>query len=226
MKALLEEFYTLRDPAYRDFHKKLIPNVDPDRILGVRTPEIRKFAKKIYGTPEAEEFLQTLPHFYYDENNLHGALIERIRDFDACLQAVETFLPYVDNWATCDLLAPKALKKDPARLELAANRFLDAEHPYTVRFGIGLFLRYFLNGNFKEDSMARIAAIRSDEYYINMMIAWYFATALCKQKEAALPYLTEKKLPKWIHNKAIQKAVESYRIPAEEKACYRTLKIK
>lgn len=111
MKALLEEFYTLRDPAYRDFHKKLIPNVDPDRILGVRTPEIRKFAKKIYGTPEAEEFLQTLPHFYYDENNLHGALIERIRDFDACLQAVETFLPYVDNWATCDLLAPKALKK-------------------------------------------------------------------------------------------------------------------
>lgn len=217
--------FELRDEDYRAFTCKLTPTLDPDAIIGARTPALRKLAREMKGTPDAEEFLRALPHAYYEENNLHGFLIETVRDFDDCLAELERFLPYVDNWATCDMTSPKALKKDLPRLRAAAERWMDSDRTYTVRFGIGMLMRCFLDAHFDVACLERVAAVRSEEYYVRMMVAWFFATALAKQYDAALPYIEGGRLEPWVHNKAIQKALESDRISDEHKNYLRKLKI-
>lgn len=221
-----EQLFALQDTKYRDFNSRLLPTVAPETIIGVRVPALRKLAKELGKTPEAEAFLRELPHVYYEENCIHGFLIEQIRDFSQCVAALNVFLPYVDNWGTCDSMSPKALKKEPELLLEHIRRWLASGHTYTIRFGILCLMRHFLDENFRTDNLERVAAIRSEEYYVNMMIAWYFAEALAKQYGAALPYLQERKLAVWTHNKAIQKARESYRITAEQKEYLKSLKIK
>ena len=217
--------FSMQDLQYREFVSKLMPTVDPETVIGVRTPELRKLAKELSGTSEAAEFIKILPHRYYEENNLHGFLIESIRDYDAAVGAVDAFLPYIDNWATCDLMSPKVFKKHLPELLEKIRVWLKSDRTYTVRFGIGMLLSFFLESDFSPEQLALVADLRSEEYYINMMIAWYFATALAKQYGAALPYLQEKRLDKWTHNKTIQKAIESYRISDETKTYLRTLKV-
>lgn len=216
------------EPKYRDFQAALMPTVDKETVLGVRTPFLRGLAKEYKSTEIGKIFRDQapLPHRYYEENNLHAFLIEYIDDYDACIAALEQFLPYVNNWATCDSMAPKVLIKSPDRLREQIELWLDDPHPYTVRFGIGMAMRAFLDERFDADLPRRIAVIDREEYYIRMMIAWYFATALAKQYDAILPYLAEQRLSLWIHNKTIQKAIESYRISDEQKAELRGLKRK
>lgn len=225
-REVQQKLFALQDLKYREFQCRLIPNVNPDTVIGVRTSELRRFAGKFAATPEAAEYRKLLPHRYYDENNLHGFLIEKIRDYNTAAAAVEAFLPYIDNWATCDLISPKVFQKHLPELYERIRAWLGSGRTYTVRFGIGMLMRFYLDGTFRPEHLALVAGIRSEEYYVNMMIAWYFATALAKQYDAALPYLREQRLDRWTHNKAIQKAVESYRITGEQKAYLRTLKIK
>ena len=226
MTPLQEKLFALRDEGYRDFSSKLIPSVPTERVIGIRTPALRAFAKDFAKTPEAADFLRALPHFYLEENNLHAFLIERIRDYDACVAALDAFLPYVDNWATCDLMSPKALGWDRARLIGDVRRWMASGELYTVRFGIGMLMAHFLDGDFRPETLDAVAAIETEEYYLRMMQAWYFATALAKQYEAALPVLEAGRLEPWTHNKAIQKACESRRISAERKTYLKTLKKK
>jgi 3-methyladenine DNA glycosylase AlkD len=224
-EEIRRRLFELRDLKYKEFTSKLIPTVNPETVIGVRTPDLRKLAKEFSKTPEASEFLNILPHVYYEENNLHGFLIETLRDYDAAVAAVDRFLPYIDNWATCDLISPKLFKKHLPELYEKIKIWLKSGRIYTVRFGIGMLMSFYLDDDFRPDLLELVAGIRSDEYYVNMMIAWYFATALTKQYRAALPYLRERRLEKWTHNKSIQKAIESYRISDEAKAYLRTLKI-
>lgn len=218
--------FALQDLKYKEFACKLMPTVNPETVIGVRTPDLRKLAREFAKTPEAAEFLKILPHAYYEENNLHGFLLETIRDYEAAVLAVDGFLPYIDNWATCDLISPKIFKKHLPELYAKIQVWLKSDRTYTVRFGIEMLMSFYLDGNFRPEMPALVAGIRSDEYYVKMMIAWYFATALAKQYEAALPYIREQRLEKWTHNKAIQKAIESYRIGDETKAYLRMLKVK
>ena len=216
----------MEDPAYREFMRRLIPTVPPERVIGIRTPALRNYAAELSKQPEKQLFLRALPHRYFEENNLHGFLIARMRDFDAAMEETERFLPFVDNWATCDQLTPKALNKNlPALLEHICA-WLRSDQPYTVRFGVEMLMRDYLDGAFDPQLLALAAGVQSEDYYVRMMLAWYFATALAKQYDAALPYLEQRRLEKWTHNKTIQKAVESCRITAEQKACLRTLRIK
>ena len=221
-----KELFCLKDDAYRDFHARLIPNIDKERIIGVRTPALRKFAAGICKKPEAEAFLHLLPHKYYEENNLHAFLIEKEKDFDAAASLTENFLPYIDNWATCDSFLPKAFKKNPGKTLPYIYKWIKSDKTYTVRYAIGLLMSLFLDDDFKEEYAELVCAVKSDEYYINMMIAWYFATALAKQYECAVKYIENKCLEKWVHNKTIQKAIESRRISDDKKAYLRSLKIK
>lgn len=221
-----EQLFLMGDEKYKNFHSKLIPTVKPERIIGVRTPVLRKFAKDIAGTDEARSFINALPHKYYDENNLHAFIIEGIKNFDEALYETERFLPYIDNWATCDMFKPKSFGKNTDILLPHIKRWIKSEHVYTVRYAIGLLMTFYLGENFCAEYMSMVAALHSDEYYINMMIAWYFATALAKRYDDALLYLTQRRLGTWVHNKAIQKAVESSRIAPETKAYLKTLKIK
>ncbi|MDE7270752.1 MAG: DNA alkylation repair protein [Acetatifactor sp.] len=221
-----EQLFALQDTEYKNFHAKLMPTVDPDLIIGVRTPELRKLSKKLWKMGETDAFMAELPHHYYEENNLHGFFIEQIKDYDACIDALNVFLPYVDNWATCDMMSPKVLGKNKDRLLAQIRIWLDSEHTYMVRFAIGMLMRHFLDEDFEEIYLDMVADIKSEEYYINMMRAWYFATALAKQYAAVLPYIENCRLDIWTHNKAIQKAVESYRITPEQKNYLRSLKRK
>ncbi len=218
---VIERLAALADPAYRTFQAPLIPNVEKSRILGVRMPVLRKFSKEFAKTEDAEAFLAALPHATYDEMNLHGLLLEQIRDMDALEAALDAFLPCVDNWATCDLLSLKILRKYPEKRLFLAEKYLKSPHIYAVRFGLGILMRYELSETFTPEILTLAASVSSEEYYINMMQAWFFATALAKQYEAALPYLTEHRLSPWVHNKTIRKAVESYRITDEQKAFLR-----
>ena len=220
------ELFEMQDLTYRDFHAKLMPTIDKETVIGVRTPMLRAYAKKFGKTADAVTFLEVLPHKYYEENNLHGLLIEQIKDYPACIAAIERFLPYVDNWATCDMIALRTMKKHLDVFIQEVYRWMASDHPYIVRFGIGMLMRYYLDEQFKPEYPEKVAKIKSDEYYVNMMRAWYFATALAKQYDQILPYLEEKKLDTWTHNKIIQKAVESYRITLEQKRYLRTLRIK
>ena len=226
MTELQQQLFALQDRDYRNFNSRLIPTVDPQRVIGVRTPVLRRLARELKGSESAEQFLQDLPHFYFEENQLHAFLIANLRGFDDAMTEVERFLPYVDNWATCDQLSPAAFKKNLPALETACAGWLRSDQVYTVRFGIGMLMRYFLDDAFSPEYLAMVGEVSSEEYYVNMMIAWYFATALAKQYDCALPYLQQRKLGQWVHNKTIQKAVESYRITPEQKESLRTLRWK
>ena len=226
MTAVQEALFALRDETYGDFTAKLIPTVDRERIIGVRAPALQRFAKDFAKSPGAADFLQALPHFYLEENGLHAALVNGIRDYDACIDALDAFLPHVDNWATCDSLGPACFQKQHARLIEDVRRWMASGRLYTVRFGIGMLMAHFLDGDFAPEHLDRVAEIESEEYYLRMMQAWYFATALAKQFDAALPVLEQHRLESWTHNKTIQKAVESRRISDEKKGYLRTLRRK
>lgn len=221
-----EELFRLQDPDYRDFQSRLIPTMSTDRMIGVRTPELRKFAKELGKRPDKDEFLENLPHRYYDEDQLRAFLLSEMKDYGECLAAVERFLPFVNNWATCDQMSPRVFRKHRTELLKPIRDWLTSEQPYTVRFGVGMLMEHYLDGDFDLAYPEMVARLRSDEYYVNMMIAWYFATALAKQYDAVLPFLEEQRLDDWTHNKAIQKAIESRRITPEQKAYLRGLKIK
>ncbi len=224
--AVFQRLSELSDPTYRDFHAGLIPNISPETILGVRVPALRKLARELRGSAEEQEFMAALPHEYYDENCLHGLLINDIKDFGATVSALDAFLPYVDNWAVCDLISPRSFKSRPPELAAHVRRWLDSSHSYTVRFGIGVLMSFYLDEGFEPAQLEAVAERCCEEYYVNMMVAWYFATALAKQPEAALPYIENRRLSRWTHNKAIQKSIESRRIPDETKAYLKTLRWK
>ena len=213
MKPISEEIretlFQLQDVKYRDLQSKLIPTAEADTVIGVRTPDLRKYAKKLIKREDIEGYLKSLPHRYFDENQLHAFIISEIKDYDHCLEEVERFLPYVDNWATCDQMAPKVFAKRKEDLFERIKVWISSGETYTVRFGIGMLMRHFLDEKFDLAYPEMVAGVRSEEYYVNMMIAWYFATALAKQYNAVLPYLEEKRLDVWTHNKTIQKSVES-----------------
>ena len=224
MKEIVDILYSKQDKKYRDFQAPLFPNINKERMIGVRTPELKKLAKELNGSDLANEFIKTLPHQYFDENQLHAFLISLIKDYQTCLKEVERFLPYVDNWGTCDQLSPKVFSKHKDELYISIKEWLKSKHTYTVRFAIGMLLGLYLDDFFREEHLELVSNIKSEEYYINMMIAWYFATALAKQYKTAIKYIEDKRLSPWVHNKTIQKAVESYRITDEQKVYLKSLK--
>ena len=223
---IVAELFRMQDKDYAIMQAKIIPTVDADRIIGVRTPALRAFAKKLYKDTDIDAFLAGAPHQYFDEDQLHAFVISLEKDFGKCMAEVDAFLPFIDNWATCDQLSPKAFKKEPEKLLPYIRSWIKSGRTYTVRFAIGMLMQHYLDERFDREYADMVAEVRSEEYYVNMMIAWYFATALAKQYESALPYLEERKLADWVHNKAIQKSVESYRITDEQKAYLRTLKVR
>ncbi len=225
MKIIQDRLFELQDLEYKEFHSKLMPTVCEEKIIGVRVPQLRKFAKELNKLECKTEFLRTLPHKYYEEDNLHAFLIEQIKEFDECISALDNFLLFVDNWATCDMMAPKVLGKSPEKLYEKIEEWARSSHTYTVRFAVVTLMKFFMNERLDEKHLKLISSIKSDEYYINMAIAWYFATALSSNWEIVIPYIEKQKLDKWIHNKTIQKAVESYRITKEQKEYLKTLKI-
>ncbi len=224
-EEIRERLFQLQDEKYRDFQSKLIPNLEASVMIGVRTPELRKLSREMVRRENIGEFLDALPHRYFDENQLHAFILSEIRDYDRCVEAVCRFLPYVDNWATCDQMSPKVFRRNRQALLPHIREWIDSGKTYTVRFGIGMLMSHFLDEVFDQTYAETVASIRSEEYYVNMMIAWYFATALVGHYEEILPFLEEKRLDPWTHNKAIQKAIESYRITEEQKAYLRTLRI-
>ena len=225
MQELKNVLFSMKDEKYKDFQSKLMPTVPKEKIIGIRTPLLRKFAKDFSKIPEAKIFLENLPHEFYEENNLHAFLLEYITDFEECANAVTKFLPFVDNWATCDSMSPKIFCKNKEKLLVYIEKWLSSKDIYSVRFGIKMLMEHFLGEDFSLEYPKHVAKIESEEYYIKMMQAWYFATALAKQYESVLPFIETRKLEKWTHNKAIQKATESYRITEEKKEYLKTLKI-
>ena len=221
--SIKERLFQLQDLKYRDFTAKLIPNIDKETIIGIRTPALRQLIKDI-DQEEADAFMQQLPHHYLEENNLHGYMIANFKDFDCIIQALEKFFPYIDNWATCDTITPKVFKKNTDKLLPHIDKWLSNGETYAVRFGIRMLMAFYLDEKFKPSLLSKVANIRSEEYYINMMIAWYFATALTKQYTATVTYIEQRKLPEWTHRKAIQKARESRRISDEQKEYLNSLK--
>ena len=218
--------FSLQDTAYRDFQGKLIPGLGAETMIGVRTPELRKLAKELAKREDIRDFLKDLPHEYFDENQVHAFILSEEKDFEKCMDELELFLPYVDNWATCDQMSPKVFRKNKKDLLTAIKRWIESDQTYTVRFAIKMLMEHFLDEDFDPIYPEMVATVRSEEYYIRMMIAWYFATALAKRYDAVLPYLKQEKLDVWTHNKAIQKAVESYRITEEQKIYLKSLKRK
>ncbi|MBO4864645.1 MAG: DNA alkylation repair protein [Eubacterium sp.] len=225
-KEIYSELCKLQDEKYKEMQIKIIPSAGADRIIGVRTPELRKLAKDYLKREDVQDFLDDLPHKYFDEDQLHAFILSGMKDYDKCMEKLEKFLPYVNNWATCDQMSPKVFKKHRSELLTHIKKWIKSKETYTVRFGIGMLMEHFLDEDFDIKYPEMVAKVRSEEYYINMMIAWYFATALAKQYDAIIPFIEEKKLDTWTHNKAIQKSVESYRITDEQKAYLKTLKIK
>ena len=221
-----KELFAMQDKEYKAFHSRLMPTINPDTIIGVRIPALRSFAKKLNKDADNAVFLKALPHQYYEENNLHAFLIEQISDFDLCICELNRFLPYVDNWATCDCMRPKSFKKNKEKLLPHIYTWLSSNHTYTIRFGIGMLMFYFLDEDYNIKYSDTVSEIKSDEYYVNMMIAWYFATALSKQWDRIIPYIENYRLPQWVHNKTIQKSVESYRITKEQKEYLKKFRIK
>lgn len=226
MTELQEILFSMADEKYRNFQSKLMPTVPKEKIIGIRTPILRKFAKDFSKTPEAEIFLSSLPHEYYEENNLHAFLLELMCDYSETAKKVTEFLSFVDNWATCDSMSPKIFGKHKKELPEEIEKWLSAKDTYSVRFGIKMLMEHFLGEDFSLEYPEAVAKIESEEYYIRMMQAWYFATALAKNYDSVLPFIKDRKLEKWTHNKAIQKAAESYRITDEQKEYLRMFKIK
>lgn len=225
-KYVRDRLFEMQDLNYKAFHSKLMPTVDSDLVIGVRTPELRKFAKDFSKTEMAEDFLATLPHKFYEENNLHAFMISQMKDFNSAVEKLNEFLPFVDNWATCDMMRPAVFKNHKAELLSEIEKWLKSDKPYTVRFGAEMLMLHFLEEDFDVSYPQKVAEIKSDEYYVKMMIAWYFATALAYRYDEVLPFIENRVLESWIHNKTIQKAVESYRISVEKKAFLKNLKIK
>ena len=224
IEELEKQLFELQDLKYRDFHSKLLPGIDKETIIGIRTPILRKFTKEFAKTPEAELFLCDLPHRYYEENNMHMMIVSWIKDYEKCLEKIKRFLPYVNNWATCDLPAPKCFAKHKEELLPEIIRWITSGETYTTRYGIEMLMDFYLDEDFRPEYLELAADVRSEEYYVNMMIAWYLATALAKQWEATIPYIEERRLSEWVHRKTIQKAVESYRITAEQKVYLKSLR--
>ncbi len=224
-KLVQERLFLMQDLEYKAFQCRLMPNVAPERVIGVRTPELRKYAKELSKQPGVAEFMGALPHKYYEENNLHGLLIENIKDYSTAIKALNELLPHADNWATCDIISPKVFGKHLPELMEQIKLWIASGETYIIRFGVEMLMSFYLGEAFDISQPTMVAAIKSEEYYVNMMVAWYFATALAKQREAILPYFTDKRLPDWTHNKAIQKAIESFRIDGDTKAYLRTLKV-
>ncbi|MCQ2604675.1 MAG: DNA alkylation repair protein [Spirochaetia bacterium] len=222
--TVLIRLLELQDLKYRDFQSRLMPDISKENIIGVRTPLLRSMAKELNGTPEAETFLQILPHRYFDENQLHSFLISLNKNFDSCIEQTELFLPYIDNWATSDQLSPKIFKKHKPELMEHIRKWLKSDRTYTLRFGTGMLMEHFLDEDFRPEILELAASVHSSEYYVNMMTAWFFATALTKQYDATLPYITQRRLDTWVHNKTIQKAIESYRISDAQKTLLRQMK--
>ena len=227
-KTIQQQLFELQDLKYRDFHAKLVPGMDVNAIIGVRTPELRKLAKQLAKDERVGDFLAVLPHQYLDEMNLHGFIISELKDYDECLEEIDRFLPYVNNWATCDLLSPKAFKqrKNRGRLIEDIKRWMASDEPFTIRFGIEMLMSFYLDEDFNPEYLKRISEVRHEHYYVKMMVARYFATALAKQWEATIPYIERNTMEKWTHNKAIQKAVESYRITPEQKELLKSHRVK
>lgn len=221
-----KELKKLQDKGYREMQVTIIPTVDADSIIGVRTPALRQLAKELAKREDISEFLSDLPHKFFEENQLHAFILSGMKDAESCIRLVDEFLPYVDNWATCDQMSPKVFKKHKQLLLEYVDKWIRSEHTYVKRFAIGMLMEHFLDEDFKTSYLTKVSKIRSEEYYVNMMIAWYFATALAKQYEDTLPFIEKQKLDKWTHNKSIQKAVESYRITPEQKEYLKTLKRK
>ena len=221
---LIGKLHGLQDSKYRDMQTRIIPNINPETIIGVRTPELRALAKDILKTRDYSDFIAELPHGYFEENQLHAFIISGLKDMKECMEETEKFLPYVDNWATCDQMSPKVFSKHRDMLLAHIRQWIESDRPYTVRFGVGMLMEHFLDDGYDPVYPEMVARIRSDEYYVNMMIAWYFATALAKQYESILPFIEGKRLDVWTHNKAIQKSVESYRITDERKEYLKTLR--
>ena len=224
IQEIREKLSSLQDLKYRDMQVRIIPSVKPESIIGVRTPELRKMAKELAQSREIGVFLENLPHKFFEENQLHAFIVSGMKDYRECLGALNRFLPYVDNWATCDQMSPRVFKKHRPELMESIRGWLGSVETYTIRFGIGMLMEHYLDEDYDPACPEMVAAVRSEEYYVNMMIAWYFATALAKQYEAVLPFITEHRLDTWTHNKAIQKAIESFRITPEQKEYLKSLK--
>ena len=225
INKITEHLFSLQDLSYKEFNSKLIPTVNKNDVIGVRIPLLRKYAKEIKNSPEADKFLNSLPHKYTEEYNLHALLLENIKDYNDIINALNNFLPFVDNWATCDIMSIKIFKKHLDILPDQLDIWLNSPHTYTIRFAIKMYMSYYLDEKFELKYMQKISEIHSDEYYVNMMISWYFATALAKQYDSVVLFMENKKLPLWVHNKTIQKAIESFRITQEQKEYLKTLKI-
>lgn len=225
MKTFAKQLFKLRDEEYAKFQAKLTPTVDPGLFIGVRVPEVRKLAKEIYKSGQYSEFLNELPHRYYDENMLHGLILSEFKDYDDCIKEVDRFLPYVDNWAVCDIMSPKCFKKNKDKLLKKINEWTRSKEVYACRFGIEMLMSHYLDDDFKPEYLEIPAKVKLDDYYAKMMVAWFFATALTKQWDATIPYIEKAKLEPWTHNKTIQKARESYRITDEQKSYLNTFKI-
>jgi len=223
MNYIQRKLFSLQDPSYRAFQCKLMPTVDPNIVIGVRMPQLRKMAKELT-EGERDRFLSELPHETYEENNLHGIIISSFRDVELTIVRLDAFLPFVDNWATCDLIRPVCFRHHPDSLLPAIRRWMCSSHPYTVRFGIEMLMTYFLDDTFQSEYLKWVADVESDHYYIRMMVAWYFAEALVKQYEEAILYLSEHRLSPWIHQMTIRKAIESFRIPDDRKLYLKTLR--
>ena len=222
--TLYDRLIEVKDDAYREFQIKLVPNIPPETVIGVRTPEMRKIAKEVFSSPDRDTFLNDLPHRYYEENLIHFFVISMIRDFDECVQAVETFLPYVDCWPVSDQATPRSFSKNHQKLLPYIRKWIASEHVYTARFGIRMLMNEFLGDDFRKEYPELVADKKGEDYYLKMMIAWYFATALAKKYDETVPFLEEHRLDEWVHKKAIQKALESYRVSEEHKEYLRSLR--
>ena len=220
---LTDELFKLQDKEYAEFSHKITPNIEGDRFIGVRLPQIRKISKEYSNTKESREFLDSLPHKYLEENMLHGLLIANIKDYDSCIVEIDKFLPYVDNWAVCDTMSPTVFKKHKQELLIKIKEWTKSKHLYTARFGIGMLMKHFLDEDFKKNYL-KIPLIKTKEYYLQMMVAWFYATALAKQWDSTIPYIEDNKLDTWIHNKTIQKSIESFRVSEEHKEYLRSLR--
>lgn len=226
MESITKELFKLQDKKYKGFQEKLIPNINSNKLIGVRTPELRILAKKMIKENNYQTFLKELPHQYFDENQLHGFILSEIKSYEECIKQINLFLPYINNWATCDQTSPKIFKKHHKELIKEINKWIKSKETYTIRFGVGMLMQHYLEEDFKEEYLEWVAKIKSEEYYVNMMRAWFFATALAKQFDSTIPLLEKHELDKWTHNKTIQKAIESYRISKDQKNTLRDLKRK
>ena len=221
-----KSLFSFGDSDYKAFHAKLIPTVPDRKIIGVRTPALRKYAKKLFASADISDFLEMLPHRFYEEDNLHAFMLEQIKDYSVVIRLIDRFLPYIDNWATCDMMSPSCFAQNTDKLYKDAFRWIDTGQTYAVRFGVCMLMKHYLDVNFDVAYLEKVADIKSEEYYVKMAVAWYFATALTKRYDEALTYIEKHRLDAWTHNKAIQKACESYQVPKAHKEYLKTLKIK